>query len=38
MKKRVVITASMFDDKYLTALVDIISFISPAKTKNEEKI
>lgn len=37
-KKRFTITASIFDNKYLTALMDFAAFISPAKTKDEQKI
>lgn len=38
MKKNFQITADLFDNKYLTALMDFMAFISPAKTKNEKAI
>lgn len=37
-KKRFSITADMFNNKYLTALMDFAAFISPAKTVDEQKI
>lgn len=37
-KKRFTITADIFDNKYLTALMDFAAFISPAKTKDERII
>jgi len=37
-KKRIQITADIFNSKPLTNLMDVLSFISPAKTVNEEKI
>lgn len=38
MKKKFQITADIFDNKYLTALMDFMSFISPAVTVDEQKI
>jgi hypothetical protein len=38
MKKKLKITADIFDNKYLTALMDFMAFVSPAKTKNETEI
>ena len=37
-KKKFTITADIFDNKYLTALMDFAAFISPAKTRDEQKI
>ncbi|NLY96523.1 MAG: hypothetical protein GX082_03700, partial [Clostridiaceae bacterium] len=38
MKKKLKIAADIFDNKYLTALMDFMAFVSPAKTKNETEI
>lgn len=37
-KKQFQITADMFNNKYLTALMDFLAFVSPAKTKDERII
>lgn len=37
-KKQFQITADMFNNKYLTALMDFMSVVSPARTKDEKKI
>ena len=37
-KKKFTITADIFDNKYLTRLMDFAAFISPAKTKDEQTI
>lgn len=37
-KKKFTITADIFDNKYLTMLMDFAAFISPAKTKDEQAI
>lgn len=37
-KKRIQITADIFNSKPLTTLMDFLAFISPAKTVDEEKI
>lgn len=37
-KKRFSITADIFDNKYLTGLMDFAAFISPAKTVDEQAI
>ncbi len=37
-KKKFTITADIFDNKYLTSLMDFAEKISPAKTKNESAI
>ena len=37
-KKKFTITADIFDNKYLTMLMDFAAFISPAKTKDEDII
>lgn len=37
-KKRFTITDDMFNNKYLTALMDFMEKLSPAKTKNEQAI
>lgn len=37
-KKKFAITADIFDNKYLTSLMDFMEKISPAKTKNEQAI
>lgn len=37
-KKKFTITADLFDNKYLTALMDFAEKISPAKTNNEQAI
>lgn len=37
-KKKFTITADIFDNKYLTSLMDFMEKISPAKTKNEQII
>lgn len=37
-KKAFQITADMFNNRYLTALMDFMAFVSPAKTENEAEI